>query len=179
MRAADAAKNTAMLIEGTSKKVREGSDHVNRSNAVFSRVADSTIKISDLISEIAAASSEQAKGIEHVNIAVSEMDKVTQQNAATAEESASASEEMSAQAEQMKGMINELVAIVGGNATVSKDHASDGKRPNTPEHGKHARNKSLAVANKHASAKALSFHRFREVNPQDIIPMNEHDFKEF
>ncbi|MBI5589218.1 MAG: Cache 3/Cache 2 fusion domain-containing protein, partial [Deltaproteobacteria bacterium] len=101
LRAAEAAKTTANLIEGTSKKVREGSEHVNRSNAVFSRVAESTSKIRDLISEIAAASSEQAKGIEQVNIAISEMDKVTQQNAATAEESASASEEMNAQAEQM------------------------------------------------------------------------------
>ena len=70
LRAAEAAKTTANLIEGTSKKVREGSEHVNRSNAVFSRVAESTSKIRDLISEIAAASSEQAKGIEQVNIAV-------------------------------------------------------------------------------------------------------------
>ena len=58
--------------------------------------------------EIAAASQEQAQGIEQVNTAVAEMDKVTQQNAANAEESACASEEMNAQAETMKGMVDEL-----------------------------------------------------------------------
>jgi methyl-accepting chemotaxis protein len=65
-------------------------------------VAESAGKVGELVSEIAAASKEQAQGIEQVNTAVTEMDKVTQNNAANAEESASASEEMNAQAEQMK-----------------------------------------------------------------------------
>ena len=116
LRAAEAAKNTAVLIEGTSRKVREGSEHVNRSHAVFSHVTESTSRIGDLISEIAAASSEQAKGIEHVTGAVSEMDKVTQQNAANAEESASASEEMNAQSEQLKSIVNDLMGLIGGSA---------------------------------------------------------------
>jgi methyl-accepting chemotaxis protein len=178
LRAAEAAKTTANLIEGTSKKVREGSEHVNRSNAVFSRVTESTSKIGDLISEIAAASSEQAKGIEQVNIAVIEMEKVTQQNAATAEESASASEEMNAQAEQMKGIVNELVAIVQGSATVSKDSFNAIRRPKLATHGRPSQNKALAVA-KSPRGKALSPHRSREVNPDDIIPMDERDFKDF
>jgi len=179
LRAAEAAKTTAALIEGTSKKVREGSEHVNRSNAVFSRVAESTSKIGDLIGEIAAASSEQAKGIEQVNIAVVEMEKVTQQNAATAEESASASEEMNAQAEQMKSMVNELVAIVGGSAAVSQGRSNVLVRPNPAAHTrKHSQNKSLTVA-KSTRGKALAAKRFREVNPDDIIPMDESDFKDF
>ena len=180
LRAAEAAKSTANLIEGTSKKVREGSEHVNRSNAVFSRVAESTAKIGDLISEIAAASSEQAKGIEQVNIAVIEMEKVTQQNAATAEESASASEEMNAQAEQMKGMVNELVAIVGGSVTASQGRLNTVRPSLKPTvHGRQAQSKALAVAKKSTRGKALSPHRSREVNPDDIIPMDESDFKDF
>ena len=59
------------------------------------------------MAEIAAASKEQAQGIEQVNTAVAEMDKVTQQNAANAEESASAAEEMTAQAETMQGMVGD------------------------------------------------------------------------
>jgi len=62
-------------------------------------------KVAELVSEINAASNEQAQGIEQVNKAVGEMDKVTQQNAANAEESASASEEMSAQAQELNSMI--------------------------------------------------------------------------
>jgi methyl-accepting chemotaxis protein len=179
LRAAEAAKTTANLIEGTSKKVREGSEHVNRSNAVFSRVAESTSKIGDLIGEIAAASSEQAKGIEQVNIAVIEMEKVTQQNAATAEESASASEEMSAQAEQMKGMVNELVAIVGGSATVSQGSFNTVRPSLKPAVlGRQSQSKALTAA-KSARVKTLSLQRSRTVNPDDIIPMDESDFKDF
>ncbi len=179
LRAAEAAKTTASLIEGTSKKVREGSEHVNRSNAVFSRVAESTSKIGDLIGEIAAASSEQAKGIEQVNIAVIEMEKVTQQNAATAEESAASSEEMNAQAEQMKSIVNELVAIVGGNASESQGRSITVRPSLKPAiRPKHSQNKALTAA-KSTRVKSLSLQRSRTVNPDDIIPMDESDFKDF
>ena len=116
MRAADAAKNTAELIEGTVKKVKDGSDLVSTTNEAFTEVAGSASKVGELVGEIAAASNEQAEGIEQVNKAVVEMDKVVQQNAANAEESASASEEMNAQAEQMKSFVDELVALVGGTS---------------------------------------------------------------
>jgi methyl-accepting chemotaxis protein len=114
MRAADAARNTAGLIDGTVKKVRDGSELVSETNEAFKRVADSTGKAAELVGEIAAASGEQAQGITQISTAVSEMDKVTQQNAANAEESASAAEEMSAQAAQMRETVDELIAIVGG-----------------------------------------------------------------
>ena len=76
-------------------------------------VAVSTNKVGELVGEIAAASSEQAQGIDQVNTAVNEVDKVTQQNDASAEESASASEEMNAQAQQMRGFVSELIQVVG------------------------------------------------------------------
>jgi methyl-accepting chemotaxis protein len=114
MRAAEAAKNTAALIEGTIKKVSDGTALVKTTSDAFNDVATSTKKVCELIGEIAAASNEQAQGIEQVNIAVTEMDKVTQQNAATAEETASASEELSAQAEEMKRIVSDLSAMVGG-----------------------------------------------------------------
>jgi methyl-accepting chemotaxis protein len=116
LRAAEAAKNTARLIEGTVKKVKDGSSLVVQSNEAFQQVANASNKAAELVGEISAASSEQAQGIDQINRAVTEMDKVTQQNAASAEESASASEEMNAQAETMKDMVGELVAMVGGTA---------------------------------------------------------------
>ena len=67
------------------------------------------------MSEIAAASKEQSHGIEQVNKAVADMDRVVQQNAANAEENASASEEMNSQAEQMRGFVDELASMVGGS----------------------------------------------------------------
>ena len=126
LRSAEAAKNTAELIEGTVKKVNDGSDLVEKTNTEFSKVSESAAKVGSLVSEISAASREQAQGIEEVNKAVTEMDKVTQQNAANAEESASASEEMSAQAEEMKSYVSDLVAMVGGKT----DHTTRrGKKP--------------------------------------------------
>ena len=86
LRAADAAKNTADLIEGTVKRVKDGAELVNKTNEAFSEVATSAGKVGELVGEIAAASNEQAQGIDQVNKAVVEMDRVTQQNAANAEE---------------------------------------------------------------------------------------------
>jgi methyl-accepting chemotaxis protein len=119
MKAAEAARNTAQLIDGTVKKVSYGSDLASVTNGAFSDVATSVGKVGELVSEISAASDEQAAGIDQVNRAVSETDRVTQQNAANAEESASASEEMSGQAEQMKGYVNRLISLVQGNKNIN------------------------------------------------------------
>ena len=117
IRAAEAAKTTSNLIDGSVKRIKDGTGLVDNTNAAFTEVSASSRKIADLVAEINAASTEQAQGIDQINKAVSEMDKVVQQNAAGAEESASASEELNAQAEQMKASITELAAIIGGSAS--------------------------------------------------------------
>jgi methyl-accepting chemotaxis protein len=76
-------------------------------------IVEQATKVSDLINGIARASNEQAQGVEQVNIAVSQMDRVTQQNAAGAEEAASASEELSAQAVAVNSVVEDLSALVG------------------------------------------------------------------
>jgi methyl-accepting chemotaxis protein len=181
MRAADAAKNTADLIEGTVKKVADGSFLVKITNEAFQEVAQSTQKVGELVGEIAAASTEQSQGIEQVNIAVTDMDKITQQNAANAEESASASEELDAQAEQMKSIVDELKTIVGGIAAVAQRHTNATNHPNPDIIARHSPNKALAVVNKPVRGKTLTLrHRStRAVNPDEITPMDENDFKEF
>ena len=120
MRAGEAARNTANLIEGTVRKIGEGSDLVAKTDKDFSEVAFSVEKSGELVNQITAASLEQAQGIEQVNKAVSDMDKVVQQNAANAEESASASGEMNAQAEQMKGIVKDLVGVIAGGAKIHR-----------------------------------------------------------
>ncbi|MGE4518552.1 MAG: methyl-accepting chemotaxis protein [Desulfobacteraceae bacterium] len=138
MRAAEAAKNTSALIEGTVRKIKEGADITDLTNKSFSKVSESASKVAELIAEIAAASNEQSKGIDQINIAVSQMDKVTQSNAANAEESASASEELSAQAEQMKSIVDELTGLVSGHSEAVKDLSSGkiktvSRRLNSPQ----------------------------------------------
>ena len=114
MRAADAAKNTATLIEGTVIKVRNGSELVTETNDSFGKVAEASGRINALVSEIATASMEQANGIDQINKAIAQIDAVTQRTAASAEESASASEEMSDQARRMHNIVGSLAALVSG-----------------------------------------------------------------
>ncbi|MBM3302939.1 MAG: hypothetical protein FJY85_23710, partial [Deltaproteobacteria bacterium] len=114
MRAAEAAKSTANLIEGTINRIKNGSDMVSRTNEAFAMVAASSKKASELVGEIAAASNEQARGIEQINKAVAEMDEVVQHNSANAEESSSAAEEMNAQALQMRDYVKDLTVLLGG-----------------------------------------------------------------
>ena len=121
LRAAEAAKNTSGLIEDIVKRIMDGSSLVLETNEAFSKVSKSSVSIGDLIEEIAAASDDQARGIEQINRAVAEMDKVVQQNAANAEESASACQEMNSQSDSLNKVVNDLVEIVGGN-TNSNGH---------------------------------------------------------
>ena len=128
MRAAEAARNTSGLIEGTILKVKEGSSLVQETDKSYKEVALILKKVVDLVGEIAAASQEQAEGIGQMNKAVTEMDKVVQQNAANAEESASASEEMNAQAQRLRGFVGDLITLVSGSGGQAKEKSNPGSR---------------------------------------------------
>jgi methyl-accepting chemotaxis protein len=113
MRAADAAKNTAALIEGTLEKVRMGSDLVSETASSFQNVLENSEKAGKIVEEIASSSKEQDQGVEQVNLAVQEMDRLTQANAASAEQSAAAAEQLSSEAETMQGHVSRLEMLVG------------------------------------------------------------------
>jgi len=161
MRSAEAAKNTADLIEGTVKKVKGGSDLVEKTNGEFNEVAGSVTKVAELVSEINAASNEQAQGIEQVNKAVGEMDKVTQQNAANAEESASASEEMSAQAQELNSMIGSFKLNGQGTERKQTVMAAASVQHRAPDV------KKVAHAEKKDEQGAA------QVQPKAVIPMED------
>jgi len=133
MRATEAARNTAKLIEDTVVRVRDGSNITKNTSVVFAEVYAQVTKAAELVNEIAAASREQSEGIDQVNRAISEMDKAVQKNAANAEESASAAEELSAQAEKMKEAVTQLAALVaqkqGDASETQKAVAKQGKGP--------------------------------------------------
>ncbi len=114
MRSAEAAKNTAAMIEESVKNAKNGVHIASEVGKTLADITGSNEKVNALISEIAAASSEQAQGIGQVNTAVTQMDKVTQSNAAAAEESASASEELSSQAMELNGVVAALMELVTG-----------------------------------------------------------------
>jgi uncharacterized phage infection (PIP) family protein YhgE len=116
IRAAEAARNTATMIEGTVSKVKDGYEQVRATGLVFQAVGTGSKKVVELVAEIAEASSEQSQGIKQINTAIQEMDKSTQQNAASAEETASAAEELSAQSLQMKMYVGQLESLISGKS---------------------------------------------------------------
>ncbi|MHC5083336.1 MAG: methyl-accepting chemotaxis protein [Planctomycetota bacterium] len=130
IRSAEAAKNTSELIEESVRNSQHGVEISEEVTKVFEDIVGKIEKTSNLVGEIAAASSEQAQGIDQVNTAVSQMDKVTQQNAANAEESASASEELNAQAEQMNFVVERLASLVSGKTETSFESGTSGNGPN-------------------------------------------------
>ena len=191
MRAADAARNTADLIEGTVKKIKNGSELVAKTNEAFARVARGAKKVGELVDEISAASSEQSQGIEQINKAVLEMDMVVQRNAACAEETSSAAEEMNAQAEQMKGFVAELRALVHGGkdgkgTLIRRDdilkRTTHGQMPAVTRNSIVRPERSLKAFPEPAIGKGVRpavQRTVKEIRPDQVIPMGEGDFKEF
>ncbi len=138
-RAAEAARNTANLIEATVVKIKNGHALVRRAGEEFQLVETSSVQVSEYVGNIASASEEQFQGIKQVNKALQEMDKVVQLNAASAEQSASASQELHAQAEEMRHHTEELAAMVSG-----RGNGLAAAGPDLPERGM-----ELAVDNTH------------------------------
>ena len=173
MRTAEAAKDTSSLLEGTIKKVEDGTGLVKIANEVFAEVASSVQKGAELVGEIAEASKEQASGIDQVNKAVNEMDKVVQSNSANAKQSASSSEEMTAQAADMNSFVNELVLLVNG------EEASSGSINTQP--AIKAKNKEGVIRKTLPSPKSEPEKKTTKgAIPEELIPFDEDDdFKSF
>ncbi|WP_313463303.1 methyl-accepting chemotaxis protein [Achromobacter sp.] len=111
-RSAQAAKEIKGLIEDSVTKVGAGSQQVERAGATMQEIVASVKRVTDIMGEISAASDEQSTGIDQVNRAVSQMDEVTQQNAALVEEAAAAAGSLQEQAERLA----QAVAVFKVNA---------------------------------------------------------------
>ncbi|MBI5070081.1 MAG: methyl-accepting chemotaxis protein [Deltaproteobacteria bacterium] len=120
LRAKDAAVKTEELIKESVKQAGEGEAVAKLSNEKLVEIVGSAQKVSEIVAEMAASAKEQAQGIEQVNKAVGEMDKVTQQNAASSEESSSAAEELSSQSEELAAMVGSFkISRAGGQKKVA------------------------------------------------------------
>jgi methyl-accepting chemotaxis protein len=117
-RSAAAAQETAAKIEDSAKKSQQGAQISADVAKHFGEIQTKVRQLDELVAGIASASDEQSQGIGQVNRAVTQMDKVTQNNAASAEESASAAKELNAQAESLKDSVASLRQLVGGAQTL-------------------------------------------------------------
>jgi len=118
-RSAQAAKEIKVLIEDTVSKIRHGSGSAERAGATMQEIVSSVQRVTDIMGEIAAASAEQADGIEQVNRAVSQMDEVTQQNAALVEEAAAAAGSMQDQAAELTRAVSAF-KLPGGSQVAGR-----------------------------------------------------------
>ncbi|MGE5630370.1 MAG: methyl-accepting chemotaxis protein [Caulobacteraceae bacterium] len=107
-RSANAAKETTELIEGSIKKVEVGTKIANETATALNKIVGEVAKAANIVSDIAAASNEQAIGIAQINQGIMQVSQVVQTNSATSEESAAASEELSSQAALLKEMVGKF-----------------------------------------------------------------------
>jgi len=155
-RSAEAAKNTASLIEGAVKNADGGVAINSEVQSILGNIVDGSKKVNDLISEIAAASTEQADGIKQVAEAVGTMDTVTQENAANSEESAAAATELNSQAATLDELLSQFQLGDSGQAVTRRPNASAPKRQASP-----ARKRSRAA------------------DPESVLPLDDEDMADF
>ncbi len=179
-RSATAAKDTATLIEESVSRAEKGGKIATQAGDALNQIVSNVKQMTTIVSQISTASKEQAEGVSQVNKAVAQMDKVTQSNASNAEEAASASEELSAQSGGLKEMVNQLVKVVGSvenrssHRPLLQKKAPAGAWQTSAKHVQPAKPaiKQKKLFNTTGKSKHV-------VNPNDVIPLDDEDFKDF
>ena len=131
-RSAAAAKEIKTLIGDSVEKVEGGSKLVAQAGQTMEEIVTSIKRVTDIMSEITAASQEQSQGIEQVNTAITQMDEVTQQNAALVEEAAAAAESLEEQAQNLSASVGTFKiddAVAGSRLAIA--HKADSTRHGT------------------------------------------------
>jgi len=118
-RSAQAAKDTALLIEESISRSREGSRKLEQVAGSICQITGSAAEVKTLVDEVNVGSQEQSRGIEQIVAAMSQMELVTQRNASHAEQSAASSEDMAAQAQSLYRVVERVRRLAGGGETAS------------------------------------------------------------
>jgi methyl-accepting chemotaxis protein len=113
-RSAQAAMDTAELIQDSIAKSNSGKTRVDQVGTAIHAITEDSAKIKILADEVTAGSQEQSRGLDQIARSITQIDTVTQASAASAEESAAAAEELSAQSEALKDLVARLNAAIGG-----------------------------------------------------------------
>jgi len=170
-RCAQAAKDTAALIEESITKSSDGKGKLNLVAVAVNSITESASKVKTLVDEVKLGSEEQARGIEQVSKAITQMEKVSQSTAASAEESASASAELSAQSSALREVAGRMNGMVDGGREVT-GRVSHAKRQPAPSLARRPQHEAVAPKRALSSPKASKPVAVAE------FPMDE-DFKEF
>jgi hypothetical protein len=131
-RSAQAAKDTAGLIEESIARSQEGAGNVEQVAKAIGAITGSVARVKGIVDRVREASQQQTQGIDQVSQSIARMEKVTQTTAATAEESAAASEELNAQAETAMAVVRQLDTLVGGRASAAPERRAGPPRRTRP-----------------------------------------------
>ncbi|MEX3691742.1 methyl-accepting chemotaxis protein [Paraburkholderia sp. BR14263] len=153
-RSASAAKEIKELINDSAEKVQSGSQLVGRAGATMEEILQAVRRVTDIMGEISAASEEQSGGIEQVNRAVTQMDTVTQQNAALVEQAAAAAASLEEQTRQLQNVLGTWTT--GGTSARSVGAGPARVTPAAPVAAKRATPSSAAAGAKPAAATSSS-----------------------
>ncbi|MCF8037881.1 MAG: Cache 3/Cache 2 fusion domain-containing protein [Desulfohalobiaceae bacterium] len=197
-RSAEAAKNTQELIENSQNKIQETSAVYREIAEALGKNTEIAQKVMAMTDEVASASREQAQGIEQLNSGVAEMDKVVQQNASNSEETAAAAEELTAQAGELEEIVIRMRKLVNGNKEAVQGNGSKPGRtarleqktaagsalnrnappsaPRTPGKNKTGQHPGSPSKTHH---KAKTGQPSSQKKPEEVIPLDEDDFKNF
>jgi methyl-accepting chemotaxis protein/methyl-accepting chemotaxis protein-1 (serine sensor receptor) len=122
-RCAQAAKDTASLIEESISKSNDGMAKVDEVAVAIRAITEDAGKVKTLVDEVNVGSEEQARGLEQIGKAITQMDQVTQRTAANAEQSAAAAQQLNAQAETLRSIVRQLNAMVGSEDSGARAQA--------------------------------------------------------
>jgi methyl-accepting chemotaxis protein len=177
-RSAQAAKDTAALIEDSILKSGEGSKKLGEVATSILAITEGAGKVKTLVDEVEASSKEQAQGIEQISKSVAQMDEVTQRTAANAEERASASEELNAQSQALLAVVEQLQVLVGvdsGHSALSPMPIAS-KRPPAARPVQSNRGLRATTAAPRKPAPVLTAATARNAAE---FPLDDSEFKEF
>jgi len=172
-RSANAAKETTGMIEGSIKKVDDGTKIANQTADELNAIVKDITKVSSLIGNIALASNEQSSAIEQINQAVMQVSAVVQTNSSTAEESAAASEELSGQAELLKQQVANVKLRKDNKSGSRREYGNQGAGSLTKNAGKKQR-KNIAAADN-----SLTEEQEEPTNKGRTIELNDVEFGKY
>ncbi len=158
-RSADAAKEIKQLINASVERVEHGTTLVDQAGVTMTEVVSSIRRVTDIMGEISAASSEQANGVSQVGEAVTHMDQATQQNAALVEEMAAAASSLKSQAQELVQLVSTFQIDEDAHRTTAKALVRSTVLKATPFKGAERRNDATAApkpAQPKPAAKAAS-----------------------
>lgn len=174
-RSAKAARETADLIENAVSKAENGAAIAEQTRRALEDIMTFSTKVQDIVAEIAASSEEQAQSITQINIGLAQIDKVTQQNTASAEESASAAEELSGQSSELTKLVSRF-QLDTSNQRLTQHYSGNASKMHTSSNAATSVVKSNAFTTHDTNSNTRKMLPSAHSSPSTTIALDDREF---